>query len=159
AAKWLNQYGTLDELVRNADSIKGVLGENLRAAIPNFELTRKLVTVKLDCELPEIAGDLESLVPPQQDKEALIRLYEDYGFRTWVRDLTGDPQRIPEQDARVMVKSASAETNEGAPPAAVEANYEVVLDWEAFDQWMERLRTAPLVALDTETTSLDPMEA
>ncbi len=159
AAKWLNQYGTLDELVRNADSIKGVLGENLRAAIPNFELTRKLVTVKLDCELPEIAGGLESFVPPQQDKEALIRLYEDYGFRTWLRDLTGDPQRIPEQDARVMVKTASAETNEGAPPAAVEANYEVVLDWEAFDQWMERLRTAPLVALDTETTSLDPMEA
>src|SRR5690606_11212859 len=81
AAKWLNQYGSLSELGNNAGSIKGVLGEDLRAAIPNFELTRKLVTVKLDCELPEIEGGLEAFVPPAQDTQTLIRLYADYGFR------------------------------------------------------------------------------
>ena len=158
AAKWLGQYDTLDELVRNADSIKGVLGENLRAAIPNFELTRKLVTVKLDCLIPETDAGLAAFVPPPKDTETLTRLYEDYGFRSWLRELTGDPDRIPEQDARVMVKAAATDIPEQAQPA-VEANYEIVLDWEAFDQWMERIRKAPLVALDTETTSLDPMQA
>src|SRR5690606_20159249 len=58
AAKWLNEYGTLDQLVAQADQVKGVAGANLRAAIPNFEVTRQLVTIKLDCEIPFLSQDL-----------------------------------------------------------------------------------------------------
>ena len=94
AAKWLNEYGSLDKLIENADKIKGVAGQNLRDFIPRFELTRKLVTVKLDCEVDEIASGIEVLKPLDQDTATLIQLYDDYGFRTWLRDLSGDPDRI-----------------------------------------------------------------
>ncbi len=151
AAKWLNAYGSLDNLVAHADEIKGVAGNNLRQAIPNFEMTRRLVTIKLDCEIPffddETLGDL---VPKEPDTQALIQLYDEYGFRTWLRELSGDPQRIPSQDARV-----AADT----PQAPEQINYEIVQDQKSLDAWMTRLRSAELVALDTETTSIDPMQA
>jgi len=150
AAKWLNTYHTLDNLVDNAQEIKGVLGDNLRAAIPNFELTRKLVTIKTDCDIPFLSDDLSDLVPGEPDREALLRLYDEYGFRTWLRELSGDPERVPTQDSRVAAE---------APAAVTDVNYETVQDWPAFERWLERIQSAKLVALDTETTSLDPMQA
>lgn len=148
AAKWLAEYGSLDALVANADAIKGVAGENLRRTIPNFPLTRKLVTIKVDCDL-DIIGGFESLVPAPIDRDALIELYEAYGFRSWLRELTGDETRVPAQDARVSQ----------APPPAPPAAYETILDAAALERWMEAIQSAELVAMDTETTSLDPMAA
>ena len=150
AAKWLNEYGSLDELVRNADKIKGVAGQNLREAIPDFDMTRQLVTIKLDCEIPFLSDDLSDLAPRPVDRDALIKLYDEYGFRTWLRELSGDQERVPEQDSRVAVDPP-------APPAEVE--YDTILDWSQFEQWLERIKGADLVAVDTETTALDPMQA
>jgi len=151
AAKWLNDYGSIEALVAQADGIKGVAGANLRAAAERFPLTRELLTIRLDCELaPEHAVSALALREP--DRAALTRLYEQYGFRTWLREITGDPGRIPEQDAR----AAQA----GQMPAAPDQlRYETILDRDHFAQWLERLRAAPLAAIDTETTSLDPMAA
>src|SRR3546814_15956804 len=92
AAKWLNEFGSVDALVRNAESIKGVAGQNLRGAIANFELTRELLTVKTDCDIPEITHDLADLAPKPLDREALIELYDTYGFRTWLRELRGESE-------------------------------------------------------------------
>ncbi|HET8598607.1 MAG TPA: DNA polymerase I [Castellaniella sp.] len=151
AAKWLNEYGSIEALVAQADGIKGVAGANLREAAAHFPLTRELLTIRLDCELaPEHAVSALALREP--DRATLTRLYEQYGFRTWLREVTGDPARIPEQDAR----AAQA----GQMPAAPDQlRYETILDRDHFAQWLERLRAAPLAALDTETTSLDPMAA
>ena len=77
-------------------------------------------------------------------------LYERYGFRTWLRDLTGDAERVPTGDARVAVE---------APAAPAELDYRIIDTWQAFDAWMELAQGAELVALDTETTSLDEMQA
>src|SRR5690606_13005051 len=74
AAKWLNAYETLDNLVAHADEIKGVAGNNLRKAIPDFEMTRKLVTIKLDCDIPFLAEELSDLIPKEADRQALIGL-------------------------------------------------------------------------------------
>ncbi|WP_237173509.1 DNA polymerase I [Paracandidimonas lactea] len=148
AAKWLSQYQTVDELVAHAEDINGVAGKNLREAIPNFAMTRELLTVKTDCSIPDIGPDLNALVPRAADKDALVRLYEEFGFRTWLRELTGDPTRIPAQDSRQPP---------GQPEAPAETRYETILDWDAFERWLASIRTADLVALDTETTSLDPM--
>ncbi len=152
AAKWLAAYDTLDNLVAHADDIKGVAGNNLREAIPNFEMTRQLVTIRCDCDIPFLGDGLEDLAPREPDPNKLLYLYETYGFRTWLRELTGDPQRIPEQDARV---AAAAE----APPAPVETHYETLQTMEALQAWVKKIGQADLVALDTETTSLDPMLA
>ncbi|KAA0888504.1 DNA polymerase I [Pusillimonas sp. ANT_WB101] len=148
AAKWLGQFGDLNTLVEQADTIKGVAGQNLRAAIPNFPMTRDLITIKTDCDIPGLADGLDSLVPTEVDRQQLIQLFEEYGFRTWLRELSGDPERVPEQDARAPVQ---------APEAPEELRYETVLDTEALERWVSRLGEGKLVALDTETTSLDPM--
>ncbi|MDR4125938.1 DNA polymerase I [Yanghanlia caeni] len=148
AVKWLNEYGSLENLIANAERIKGVAGQNLRDAIPNFALTRKLITIKVDCEL-DFNGGLESLAPRAPDRDALIALFDRYGFRTWLRELTGDAERVPENDARMATE---------APPAP-EANYETVVDEGELERLLERLRASELVAMDTETTSLDPMVA
>ena len=150
AAKWLGEYKTVDALVANADAIKGVAGQNLRKAIPEFALTRKLLTVKTDCDLPAPADGLDGLVLAPADSQALIELYDQYGFRSWLRELSGDEQRIPEQDSRQAAEPPDA-------PASVQ--YDTILDWAAFDLWLGRIEGAGLVALDTETTSLDPMAA
>jgi len=150
AAKWLNQYGSIDELVAHADDIKGVVGNNLREAIPNFAMTRQLVTIKTDCELPFFSDDFSDLVPADPDRETLIQLFEEYGFRTWLRELTGDAERVPRQDSRIAPEAVHQK---------VDAQYEIVQDWPAFERWLERIHKAELVALDTETTSIDPMQA
>ncbi|MFC4277834.1 DNA polymerase I [Achromobacter aloeverae] len=150
AVKWLTEHGSIDKLVEAAEGIKGVAGNNLRTAIPNFPMTRQLLSVKCDCDL---GGDIiapEQLLPREQDKESLLALYERYGFRTWLRELSGETERVPTGDSRVV---------EDAPQPPAETDYQVVTDWPAFERWLALIQAAPLVALDTETTSLDEMQA
>jgi DNA polymerase-1 len=150
AAKWIGQYGSVDELVKQADSVKGVAGNNLRAAIPNFPMTRRLLTIKTDCDVPGVTESLEALTPTGVDRDILLRIYEDYGFRTWLRELTGDIERVPEQDSRKA---------DAVPQAPAETVYETVLDREHLDRWLEKVKHSELTAVDTETNSLDPMLA
>ncbi len=150
AAKWLGEYGSLDELLRHADKIKGVAGQNLRDFSANFEMTRQLVTVKLDCEVPGFTGDFEALEPEPRDKATLQDIYETYGFRTWLRELTQDPDRVPVQDSRVEAQT---------PQAPTELDYQTVTTKEQLSSLLSLLEKAQLVALDTETTSLDPLMA
>lgn len=148
AVRWLTEYGSIESLVEEAGSIKGVAGENLRNTIPNFPLTRQLVTIKVDCDV-DVVDSLDSLIPRPSDHAALIELFEHYGFRNWLRELTGDADRVPVQDARVAINAPPA------PPAA----YETVLSFEDLDRWVASIEAGELVAVDTETTSLDPMAA
>ncbi|MEO6959991.1 MAG: DNA polymerase I, partial [Burkholderiaceae bacterium] len=82
--------------------------------------------------------------------QALLELYEEYGFRNWLRELTGEPQRLPAQDGRVARE---------LPEAPTQVQYDTILDWSSFEHWLNLVKSADLVALDTETTSLDPMRA
>ncbi|GAB1579842.1 DNA polymerase I [Bordetella petrii] len=150
AVKWLAEFGSIDALAGQADSIKGVAGNNLREALPQFPLTRQLLTVKCDCDLAGHVDSVGDLAPRQPDTDTLQALYERYGFRTWLRELTGDAQRVPQGDARIIAE---------APAAPAELRYQIIAGWPAFDEWMAQAAAAPLVALDTETTSLDEMQA
>lgn len=170
AQKWLNQYETLDNLIAHADEIKGVVGNNLREFIPNFELTRQLVTIKLDCDLPKEMTEVTQLKPRPKDKKQLEHYFNEYGFRTWLRELTGDEKQLPTQDRS---KAAEPAKDQAAAPASqnqldvIEAqapqvdqiDYQTVLTLEALQQWIKLIEQADRVALDTETTSLDPMQA
>ncbi|OZI33823.1 DNA polymerase I [Bordetella genomosp. 10] len=150
AVKWLTEHGSIDKLVEAADSVKGVAGNNLRTAIPNFPMTRQLLSVKRDCDLGGEIIAPEQLLPREEDKEVLLELYERYGFRSWLREISGESERIPTGDARVI---------EDAPAPPAETDYQLVTDWAAFERWLALIQDAPLVALDTETTSLDEMQA
>jgi len=143
AVKWLGEYGTLDNLLAHADEIKGVVGDNLRAARDWLPQARVLITIKCDVALP---FDFDDLVLKPRDLDALRTLFERYEFRTWLRELdaaaTGEPAP-PEQDCSGDHR----------------ASYETILTEAALDAWIARLDAAPAFALDTETTGLNPMQA
>ena len=152
AVKWLAEYGTLDHLVAQADSVKGVAGENLRAAKDWLPQARVLLTIKTDVALPFA---LDTLTPAAPDTEALRALYTRYEFRTWLRDLDataqgGSPPSGPDAGATLPEQDDSGDHR---------AHYETILDAAALDRWIAQLAAAPSFALDTETTGLNPMQA
>ena len=136
ASKWLARYGTLENLVAHADEIKGKVGENLRASLAQIPLSKELVTIRRDVPLEVGPLDLELVEP---DVEALKTLYGELEFRTWLGELL--------------------DAGGDAPAEAPAAEYETVLDEAALDAWIERLGAADAIAFDTETTSLDYMQA
>jgi len=145
AVKWLTQYGSLDEIIAHADEIGGKVGENLRAALDWLPTARTLVTLRRDCELP---FKLEDLTPGQQDVARLAELYSKLGFRTWLTELNSGEGADTAPDG-----------DNPEQPAAPPRNYELVRTQEALEQWLRRIEQADLVAIDTETTGLDPMTA
>jgi DNA polymerase-1 len=167
AAKWLQEYGSLQAIVEHAADFKGVAGENLRKSLDWLPIGRQLLTIKTDCDLQGwIAGlpALNDLAVAPQDTSALRAFYERFGFKGLTRALGQDSAGVvPAGSGNVPDPSVAAHPLQGelvAPASAVTVlNYETILDWGQFDAWLERLGSAELVALDTETTSLDEMRA
>ena len=137
AVRWLKEYGSLDQLVAQADGVPGKVGENLRASLDQLPLSHQLATVKCDVALEEQPDDLKIGTP---DEDALRQLYAELEFKTWLADLGG-----------------LNEVDEG--DGAATAQYEIVFDKKALSRWLKQLSKAPLFAFDTETTSLNAMRA
>ncbi len=145
AVKWLDKYGSLDEIIAHADEIGGKVGENLRAALPWLPTARALVTLKRDCDLP---FKFEDLAPREEDAAKLTALYGKLGFKSWLAEL----------NSRSEAGEASAKGETEAKTTS-RRDYELVLTEDALDVWLARINNAELVSLDTETTGLDPMTA
>ncbi|MEC7791652.1 MAG: 5'-3' exonuclease H3TH domain-containing protein, partial [Pseudomonadota bacterium] len=137
ASKWLNEFGSLDELVQHADDISGKVGENLRAALDQLPMSRALATIKLDVQL-DVHPDGLQLQPA--DKSRLRTLYAGLEFKTWLSELGG----------------LSGGDDKAKSPSV---DYQVIFDQKALNRWIKRLQSAKLISVDTETTSLDPMQA
>ncbi len=152
AVKWLTQYGTLDEVIARAGEVTGKVGENLRNTLEQLPLSRQLATIKCDVALD--AGPTELKVQAA-DTERLIQLFGEMEFKTWLSDLLPGKQGEAGQD--ISRYSASAINDESR--AAADVNYDIVLDESAFEAWLKKLQQAELFAFDTETTSLDYMQA
>lgn len=163
AVKWLSAYGSLDGVMANADKITGVVGENLRKALDWLPQGRVLVTVKTDCDLSEhMKSILESLTMQPVDKEVLKDLFTRYNFRTWLREL-GEGSEPAGAKAPLVGASAAAaleaQAQGGLFAPAPKVEYETVLTDAQLDQWIATINAAELTAVDTETTSLDAMQA
>ncbi len=151
AAKWLREYGSLDALIADSAAISGKIGDRLRAGLAQLPLSRQLATLDCNVSLPVAFEDLR---PAPPDKAALRVLYERYEFRSWLRELVSP---LPPAGAGPGVRAASSEA---APVENTDPpTYELILDQAALDGWLERLRTADLFAFDTETTSLNYLNA
>ena len=158
AAKWLQEYGSLDNIVAHADAIKGAAGENLKKALDWLPTGRTLLTIKTDCDLdgwvPGLPA-LDAVAVGAPDTAALKAFYEKYGFKGLARALGG------EAPAAAAPGASPGLFDEPAPASAgvSKVHYETILDWAHFERWLHRIEAAELVALDTETTSLDEMKA
>ena len=138
AAKWLNQYPSADDIIDNAGDIGGKVGESLRENIEQLRLSRQLATIRQDLDLPT---DFEDLTPGDVDEDALREIYGRFELRQLLRQLDGDKGDSPVEQVEAG------------------GDYETILDWTSFDRWFKAINDAELVAFDTETTSLDYMEA
>ena len=166
AVKWIAEYGSLDGVVAAAGDIKGAVGDNLRKALGWLPTGRKLITVVTDCDLSgHVQGwpALEALALREVNREGLLEFYQRYGFRSWRKELEeslGRPVTVGMGAASVPPDAGSAV--EGAEPAAalaVAREYETITTWDRLEHWLQRLLAAELVAVDTETDSLDAMRA
>ena len=151
AVKWLTAYPTLNEVMANADQIKGKVGENLRSALTQLPLSFELATIKLDVELEQ---SVEEIKPVAADLETLKALYEKYELRRLLADLNnGDKAE----------KSDSAEVEDSSDDEIAESNidveYDIVLNKADFQSWLDKLTNSEVFAFDTETTSVDYQKA
>ncbi|PPT59809.1 DNA polymerase I [Xanthomonas arboricola] len=176
AAKWLAEYDSLDGVIANADKIKGKIGDNLRAALPRLPLNRELVTIKTDVTL---ANGPRALDLREPNAETLAVLYARYGFTQALRELGGAAAQagLPTEPMPLGAAAASARTEPGRargtgfvsgpasapvdldPALSAPGQYDTILTQEQLDSWIARLRAAGQFAFDTETDSLDPLQA
>ncbi|MBT8535420.1 DNA polymerase I [Polynucleobacter paneuropaeus] len=161
ANKWLAEFGDLDNLMANADQVKGVVGENLRAALNWLPQARQLITVKTDCDLSSHVPSLDELHAKPEDSQLLRELFERYAFKTWLREVEqGSSQaQAASTNFAVLKATTSPSAEAGAMQSAVEKNYECILDEASLDKWIQKIQEASLTAVDTETTSLDALAA
>ena len=185
ANKWLAEFGNLDNLMANADQVKGVVGENLRATLSWLPQARQLITVKTDCDLSPHLPGLDDLHAKSEDTPLLRELFDRYAFKTWLRDvekqlespenqgeratfdLAGSPISTTESSvdggikartiASAPTKDLSQETRDSQD--AIERHYECVVDEAGLDKWLSKIDSSALTAVDTETTSLDALAA
>ncbi len=144
AVKWLQQYGSLDNLMAHADEVGGKIGENLRDALTYLPLSRELATIRTDVALD---FGIEEVAPEPEDRARLLALFQEHEFRAWVAEYSDD------KPGAIEPAHASA----GA--TASERRYETILTEAQLDSWLDRLNQTPLFAFDTETTSLRYSEA
>ena len=163
AVKWLQEYGSLDNIVANADKIGGVVGENLRKALPWLPTARELITIRCDVGIQEHLSDL---APQSMDKAKLAELFERFEFKSWRRELDGMGDQQAPSNPKAMPTSSSVQSTDTVDMFAVTQHavntrrqYETLLTSAQLDSWLAKLASAPLICFDSETTSLDPMTA
>ena len=140
AVKWLTEYKDLEDIMAHADEFKGKVGEYLRDSLEQLPLSKELVTIKCDVELEDTPESLKFKGP---DKEKLKELFSHFEFKTWLAEI---------------LEGGSSETS-SSKPAKVESKYDTVLTEKDFKKWLKKLEKAKYFAFDTETTSLNYMQA
>ncbi len=155
AVKWLTQYGTLDDVVKHAPEIGGVVGENLRKSLDWLPQARGLLTIKCDVGLPAKVRDLAMRQP---DAAKLADFFDRFGLKSWRQELQDQGSRI-EDRANDRPPVGAVQPSILNPQSSAGRQYETILTDQQLDLWLSKISAAPLVAFDTETTSLDPLRA
>ncbi|MGV3742566.1 MAG: DNA polymerase, partial [Burkholderiaceae bacterium] len=157
AVKWITQYGSLDGIIENADKISGAVGNHLRNALEWLPKGRELVTVKTDCDLAEHMISInETLAQKPEDKAAMIEFFTRNGFKTWLRELTAEVAKEPQAPNE---GGAQATLFGEAVMEPIVTRYETVVTEAQLEQWLDKINRAEMTAVDTETTSLEAMQA
>lgn len=173
AVKWLEAYGSLAGVMEHAGEVKGKVGENLQAALEQLPLSYDLVTIKTDVDLhTELSDGLESLRRTTPKWAQLVVDFKRWGFRTWLKeaesrmheaqntDLFGS-EHIGEQAALAMETQPEKqpEKQPELAPAPEKLDYQAVTTEAQFAALLDKLAQTDAIGIDTETTSLDAMNA
>ena len=137
AVKWLIEYGSLDEIIKNAEKISGKVGENLRNGLSQLHVSKELVTIKKDVSL-EVG--VKDLMVGKRNKKLLEEIYTELEFKAWL-----EKEETPEKEAKEEVTKQS--------------KYELITKIKQLEGWVTKIKKSSLLALDTETTGLDYMDA
>ncbi|HFC7657560.1 TPA: DNA polymerase I [Neisseria meningitidis] len=169
AVKWLEAYGSLQGVIEHASEIKGKVGENLQAALPQLPLSYDLVTIKTDVDLhAELSDGIESLRRTTPKWAQLVVDFKRWGFRTWLKeaesnmntgstdDLFGSDS-IGEQAALNAEMPFEKQAEKATAPEKLD--YQAVTTEAQFAALLDKLSRADTIGIDTETTSLDAMNA
>ncbi len=187
ANKWLAEFGDLDNLMANAEQVKGAVGENLRASLEWLPKARELITVKKDCDLDPHLLSLDDLHAKPEDAPLLRELFERYAFKTWLRDvekqltnpspqsnqgeavfdLAGSPlpgispNELAAKKSREIASTPTTVLSQATTDLhdGITRHYECVVDELALNRWLKKIESAQLTAVDTETTGLDALAA
>ena len=161
AVKWLTEYGTLDGIIENADSIKGKVGENLRAALEWLPKAKELITIRVDIGRQD---NLADLAPRPLDKAKLHELFDRFELNSWKRDLENMdadgvvPTGIAKSPVSDATKAKKASANEiFAESVNTDRNFTTITTPEQLDEWLAKINSADIISFDTETTGLDPL--
>lgn len=141
AAKWLNEFGSLESLIHRASEIKGKVGDNLRNSLEQLPLSKALTTIKTDVEVPISLKDLKR---DPADRDHLLKEFGRLEFKGWLAELEGG-----------QIEGESDQL----PQNIVEKSYELITSIERLEEWLDRLSSVSFFAIDTETTSVDYMSA
>ena len=179
AVKWLQAYGSLDGVMTRASEIGGAVGAKLQEALPHLPLSHQLITIKCDVDLSaELPSGMDELIYRAPDTALLGSLFQRFGFNSWFRELQNAapaPVSAPVA-ARAPLASMSRTTDlfasdepaddVSAPSVAPvitappqERHYQLILTEADFNLWLAKIEAAPVVSLDTETTSLEQLSA
>ncbi len=158
AVKWLAEHGTLDEVIANADKVKGKIGENLRDALEQLPLSYQLATIKCDVELEQTAAELGPKAP---DIAALTELYQKFELKRLLADLSKGGSETSAKGAKTTAsKNSTGEQSTIIEAVEVEeSQYDIILDKTLFEKWLKKLQESDAFAFDTETTSVHYMKA
>lgn len=157
AVKWLVAYGSMQGVIDEAPNMKGKIGEHLRNAVDHLPLSYELATIKCDVELDE---KLEDIQHNPVDKETLLALFQECEFKTWIKELDGSAPTAPSSSSSSSAAEPASSSDEVfVAPERLDPMYETVLTQDRLDWWLDRLQQFELFAFDTETTSLNYMQA
>lgn len=169
AVKWLAEHGTLDEVMANADKVKGKIGEYLRDALEQLPLSYLLATIKCDVELEQ---SVDQLQPTEPNIELLTTLYQEFELKRLLADLgkssnkgsgnsSASEQTATSKPSQTSKAAKGIKTNsvDVAVVEVTDCEYDIILDQTNFDVWLKKLKKSKAFAFDTETTSVDYMKA
>ncbi len=165
AVKWIQEYGSLDGVIANADKIGGKIGENLRSALDYLPLARTLVTIKRDVDCSrDLSCNFDSLQDSKPDWHKLLTAYKELGFKSWSKEAQ---EQVNKEDI-----SQNAQTDLFDAPVLFEAvesksiqaqdiptNYRAITTQSEFEEVLALLDKTEKIGLDTETTSLNVTQA
>ena len=152
ALKWLNEYHTLDNIVTNASQFSGVVGENLRKALDWIPKAKDLITIRCDLDIDK---NWDNLKPKAQDQSALENLYQRFEFKNWLNEIKDGAHKENNSSyvsaEKVSIKSPSQFISK--------IKYDTIFDEALLNSWLKKVKEKSYLCVDTETNSLDPMQA